>query len=59
MPVVLSGLMDDWPAWMPGERKWTFEFFKNVYGDTGCFVDTEGCKEQMTLAEYCECDDAS
>jgi len=55
MPVVLTGLMDEWPAWKEGSgRKWTFDFFKEKYGETQCTIDTEGCKEHMPLAEYRE-----
>mmetsp|Transcript_19806 Transcript_19806/g.48624 ORF Transcript_19806/g.48624 Transcript_19806/m.48624 type:complete len:358 (+) Transcript_19806:50-1123(+) len=52
LPVVLTDLMDDWPAWREGERKWTFDFFKKEYGTVPCTVDTEGRKEDMTLAQY-------
>jgi histone arginine demethylase JMJD6 len=54
MPVVLTNAMDAWPAFREGERKWTIEWFKKTYGDvkpsTG--IDTDGCKEYISLGEY-------
>ncbi|KAJ1485792.1 hypothetical protein T484DRAFT_1792119 [Baffinella frigidus] len=53
MPVVLTGAMDAWPAYMQGSsRKWTFDFFTKQYGDEPCTVDTYGTKEETTLGEY-------
>ena len=52
MPVIITGLMDDWPAFKSGPRKWTLDFFKRQYGNTVCPVDTNGVKEQMKIAEY-------
>lgn len=51
IPVVVQGLMDDWPA----ATKWNFEFFRQQYGDvevpTGV-VFAEKTKQR--LAEYIE-----
>ena len=48
-PVVLQGLMDSWPA----RTKWTFEFFKEHYGDvkvpTGVVFSE---KKDQPLGEY-------
>jgi len=52
MPVVISGAMDEWPAFKEGDRKWTLGFFKERYGDVKCPVDTSGKKELMSLAAY-------
>lgn len=50
-PVVLQGLMDAWPA----REKWTFEFFKEHYGDvkvpTGVVFSE---KKDQPLGEYIE-----
>ena len=52
MPVVITGLMDDWPAFQNGPRNWTFDVFSSQYGNTVCPIDTNGTKEHMPLADY-------
>jgi histone arginine demethylase JMJD6 len=52
MPVIITGLMDEWPAFRSGNRKWTFDFFKKEYGKTICSIDTTGAKEEIPLGEY-------
>ncbi|MEL6431793.1 MAG: cupin-like domain-containing protein [Planctomycetota bacterium] len=49
IPVVVQGLMDEWPA----RTKWTFDFFKSHYGDvqvpTGVVFSN---KTNQSLSEY-------
>lgn len=47
-PVVLTGLMDDWPA----RQKWTFEFFKTQYGDVMVPAQNNFDFYDIKLGEY-------
>lgn len=49
-PVVIEGLMDDWPAL----RKWSFDYLVEKCGDTPVVVDSYNSKaaRQVTFAEF-------
>ena len=50
--VILTGIMDEWPAFKDGSRKWTIDFFRRVYGDVLCPVDACGEKKHIPLSTY-------
>ena len=54
MPVVVTNVMDAWPAFRDGDRKWTIEWFRKTYGHIkpAGGIDTEGRKEYVSLGEY-------
>lgn len=50
-PLVITGLASSWPA----ASKWTFDYFKNNYGDTEVYLTCGDPKERprkSTIAEY-------
>jgi len=48
-PVIITGALEHWPA----RRKWTFDFFKNHYGDLRLEIDGRNLSMAQLVDEVC------